>query len=304
MTTPDPDFIPPDTSDPNFAPPPRGATDADLGGVLVTDTDEIDEDIERFARVIATFASTIPGAPSWSQAYKLAKSQIAKWAPGRKRENVNDYTIWYYGTASISAAFCFIFICWVLCHAISRSPSAAQQKAALALLGGNKLAYVPYIRSVPGYEAGHSGMALGAIVAVGGFEHIGFCVRNSGGTFDLLSGNSVNGDSDDAVTIRRYSLSAANGHVNLHYATTPQEDDMQPKDKLPVGNWMKTHWSKDKGITDGTMLVETTLTSGYGHSRAAHENTDNLVEMVTALQKTVTTLAATVADMDARIKNS
>lgn len=306
MTAPDdPNFIPPDPDEPIPQPPSgRGATDAGLGGVLVEDLDEIEEDLERFARAIATFASTVPGAPSWSQVYKLAKSQIAKWAPGRRGENINDYTFWFYGTWTISAAFCFIFICWCLCHAISRTPTAAQQKAALALLGSKKIAYVPYIRDVPGYRAGHSGMPIGAIVAVGGFEHIGFCVRNSGGTFDLLSGNSVNGDSDDAVTIKTYSLSVANGYVPLHYSTTPQEDDMQPTDKLPVGDWMKKHWSKDKGITDGTMLVETTLTSGYGHSRAAHENTDQLVQMVAALQKTVAGLATTVADIDARTKSA
>lgn len=300
---PDEQFIPPDPNEPIPQPPPGGgATDKDAGGVLVIDVAEIDAAIDRLAAAFASVAVGSTSAPAWNQVYKLAKSQLAKYAPGRVRENVNDYTQWYYGN-NTAAAFCFIYISWCLAHAISRSPSVAQQNAGLQLIGGKK-AYVPYIRNVPGYRAGHSGMKVGAIVAVSGFNHIGFCVGVGSSTFQLLSGNSVNGSSDDAITIKTYSLTSASGYVNLKYSSTPQEDDMQPTDKLPVGDWMKTHWKTDKGITDGTMLVETTLTSGYGHSRAAHENTDELVKMVTDLQKVVTTLAAAVADMDARLKAS
>lgn len=216
-----PDFIPPDLDDPNAVPRPAGATDAGLGGELVTDVDEVDEALDHLARALADHVTaTVPGAPTWPQVYALAKSMVAKWAPGRRGENVNDLTYWYYGTWSISAAFCFIGICYVLCHAISRNPTAAQQQAALDLLGGKKLAYVPYIRQVPGYTSGHAGMRVGAIVAVGGFEHIGICVGVDGSSFLLWSANSTDGDSDDAITIKRYALSAANGYANLAYPSS------------------------------------------------------------------------------------
>ena len=220
-------FIPPDPDEPIPQPPSGGgATDAGLGGELVTDLDEIDEALDQLARTLATVATVaMPGAPTWPQVYALTKGMVAHYAPGRRRENVNDLTFWYYGTWNIAAAFCFIGICYALCHAISRTPTAAQQQAALNLLGGKKLAYVPYIRQVPGYAAGHSGMHVGAIVAVGGFEHIGICVGISGSTFLLWSSNSVDGDSDDAITIKRYNLSAANGHANLSYPTVAEVDD-------------------------------------------------------------------------------
>jgi hypothetical protein len=231
VTTPiDPAFIPPDPDEPIPQPPAGGgATDAGLGGVLVTDTDEIDAAIERLAAALADTAieatAGMPGAPTWAQVYKLAHSMLAKYAPGRRGENINDLTYWYYGSWAIAAAFCFIFISYVLAHALSKNPTAAQQNAGLQLIGGKK-AYVPYIRNVPGYHAGHSGMDVGAIVAVSGFNHIGFCVRVGGGTFDLLSGNSTDGSSDDAITIKRYSLSAASGYVNLRYsATAPSQEE-------------------------------------------------------------------------------
>jgi hypothetical protein len=235
----DVDFVPPPPAPPNerVPQPPShgGATDAGLGGVLVTDLAEIDAAMDRLAEAFTDAfvgAAVIPGAPSWAQVYKLMKSMVAKWAPGRLRENVNNLTIWYYGTSAISAAFCFIGICWALCHAVSKKPTAAIQKAALSLIGGEKLAYVPYIRGIPGYKAGHSGLKIGALVAVGGFEHIGICVGIGSSTFQLWSCNSTNGDSDDAITIKTYSLSAANGHVNLAYPktaapTTPVEETLK-----------------------------------------------------------------------------
>jgi hypothetical protein len=230
VTTPDdPNFIPPDPNEP--IPPPAGATDAGLGGVLVTDTDEIDTAMERLAVVLADVAfeqlAGMEGAPTWDQVYRLAKAMLAKWAPGRRGENVNDLTFWYYGTWSIAAAFCFIGISYLLAHALAKHPTAAQQLAGLQLIAGKK-AFVPYIRQIPGYEAEHSGMRVGAIVAVGGFEHIGICVGVAGSTFLLWSCNSTDGDSDDAITIKTYPLSAANGHVNLRYSPTApdQEDDM------------------------------------------------------------------------------
>lgn len=206
MTTPD-EFIPPDPGEP--IPPPAGATDAGAGGVLTEPDDAAALDVGG-DEVASLLAATSVGAPTWAQVYALAKSQIAKWAPGRVRENVNDYTQWYYGN-NTAAAFCFIFISWVLAHA------AKTASAGLALIGGKK-AYVPYIRNISGYRAGHSGVRVGAIAAVNSFNHIGFVVRVGSTTFDLLSGNSIYENSDDAITVKTYSLSAMSGYVNLDYA--------------------------------------------------------------------------------------
>jgi hypothetical protein len=201
------DFIPPDPNEPTPQSPTGGATDENLGGVLVDLGRMSDEE----AGLAASFApATSTGAPTWARVYAMAKSQIAKWAVGRVRENVNDYTRWYYGD-NTAAPFCFIFISWVLAHA------ASSASAGLALIGGKK-AYVPYINRIKGYHSGHSGMKVGAIVAVNSFNHIGFCTSISGSSFNLLSGNSTNGNSDDAVTVKTYPLSAASGYVNLAYA--------------------------------------------------------------------------------------
>jgi hypothetical protein len=205
---PDEEFIAPDHNEPIPPPPPSGSTDSELGGVLVTD---VEADIEALAHA---FAAAVTGASTWAKAYALAKAQLAHVIRGRIRENVNPDTIWYYGTASIAAAWCFIFISWVL------AKSAATQAAGLSLIGG-KRAYVPYIRGISGYRAGHSGMKIGAIVAVAGFSHIGFCTYVSGSTFHLLSGNSTDGSSSDAITVKAYNVAVISGYVNLAYATTP-----------------------------------------------------------------------------------
>jgi hypothetical protein len=221
-------------------PEPVGATDANLDGVIV-DPDELDDEE---TDLVASLAAAAPaGTPTWAQVYALAKGQIAKYAPGRVRENVNDYTQWYYGN-NTAAAFCFIFISWCLAHA------ASSANAGLALIGGKK-AYVPYIRNIKGYHSGHSGMKVGAIVAINSFNHIGFCTRVSGSSFDLLSGNSVSGNSDDAVTVKTYPLSIASGYVNLAYApAAPVDPNAYPgtvyklKSPMMTGShvkWIQTH---------------------------------------------------------------
>ncbi|HZE29894.1 MAG TPA: CHAP domain-containing protein [Actinoallomurus sp.] len=185
----------------------------------------------------------------------------------------------------------------------------ANHSANLPAVGG-RFAYVPahaqWFKSKGRFHSGKSGIKAGDIVFYNWSrrkgttlcDHVGLVEKVfSDGSFYSLEGNT-----SDAFRRQHRDSTYVSGYGRPVYTSTTQEDDMQPKDKLPVGAWMKSHWKTDKGITDGTMLVETTLTSGYGHSRAAHENTDELVQMVTALQKTVTTLAATVADMDARIK--
>lgn len=179
--------------------------DADLGGIDVT-SEYLNADAPEHLASVAT------GTPSWENVYSLAKKQISKYAKGRVRENVNMYTQWYYGNNE-AEPFCFIGISWTLAHA------GGSQSAGLALIGGKK-AYVPYIRNISGYHSGHSGMKSGAITAVSSFNHIGFCVAVGSSTFDLLSFNSTSGGSDDAVTIKRYSLGSASGYVNLKYAAS------------------------------------------------------------------------------------
>jgi hypothetical protein len=228
-STPPADFIAPDPAElASMQALPAGATDKGLDGVEVDAPEDVEQPepgddgaepegdaphatMAAFATVAAT-----AGPPTWAAVYKLAKSFIAKWARGRVRENVNDFTQWYYGD-NTSAPFCFIFISYVLAHA------AKTQAAGLALIGGKK-AYVPNIRGIRGYHSGHSGVKVGAIAAVSSFNHIGFVVRVGSTTFDLLSGNSTNGSSDDAVTVKTYSLSSISGYVNLVYAKPAPAD--------------------------------------------------------------------------------
>ena len=215
MTEPLPeDFVPPDPNEPIPEPPPEGATDHGLGGVELTPEQLDFAEQEFIGELLGLPAAAVAGAPTWGQVYALAKAQLASVVRGRIRENVNPFTIWYYGTSAIAAAWCFIFISWCLAHA------AKTASAGLSLLGG-KYAFVPWIDRISGYRSGHSGMRVGAIVALNGFGHIGFCTYVNGSTFHLLSGNSTSGSSSDAVTVKSYDVSIADGYVNLAYATTP-----------------------------------------------------------------------------------
>lgn len=72
-------------------------------------------------------------------------------------------------------------------------------------------------------------------------------------------------------------------HVAKLVDKLQNEDDMETSDKMTVPEWMKDEWKSDKGIADGTITVGTTLVSGYGHARAAHDNTSDLIEAVNAL---------------------
>jgi len=183
-------------------------------------------------------AVTASGAPTWAQVYALAHKQLATWAKGRHYENSNMYTDWY----RLVGPFCFIGVSWVLAHA------GSSESAGLALIGGKK-AYVPYIRNISGYHSGHSGMKVGAIVAVNSFNHIGFCVAVSGSTFDLLSFNSTSGSSDDAVTVKRYSLSYASGYVNLKYASAAPPKPADPN-KYPgkIYKYVKSSYMHDSHV--------------------------------------------------------
>jgi hypothetical protein len=194
-------------------------------------------------------------APSWDATYSLIKSQKAKYAKGRSYENENLYTNWY---GLNGEPFCFMFISWVLAHA------GESESAGLALIEGKK-AYVPYIRNIKGYHAGHSGVKVGAIAAVNGFNHIGFVTKvNSNGTFELYSGNTTYEGSDDAVWPKTYSLSYISGYVNLAYGSSSakeEEDDFMSEyvsidkvttgagksriEELTPGTWTQVYFNKN-----------------------------------------------------------
>ena len=191
---------------------------------------------------------------------------------------------------------------------VTREAYASGNQDAVVGGPGKGFAYVPahaaWFKSKGRFHTGTSGIRAGDIVffnwsrrkGTTSCDHVGVVEKVfADGTFYSLEGNT-----GDAFRRQHRDSTYVSGYGRPAYTT--QEDDMQPKDKLPVGDWMKKHWPDDKGITDGTMEVETTLTSGYGHSRAAHEGTDQLKTMVTDLSKTVTALAATVEQLAARVK--
>jgi len=258
-------------------PMPLDPDQSNVSQYPVPDLDEAEH-----AALLATAGGTTAHA---ILAYEASQIGTGESPPG---SNHNKYTSWY----GMNGAWCFMFQSYSFNHL-----------GALDLIFG-KHAYVPDFRSIFSAhgEFHTSNPKPGDLVAFdfnksGEPEHIGIVEK-------VLSGSyiqTIEGNTSDKVMRRTRARSYVYGYATPKYGTH-QEDDMQPTDKLPVGDWMKKHWSKDKGITDGTMLVETTLTSGYGHSRAAHENTDELVQMVTALQKTVVGLAATVTDLATRVK--
>lgn len=191
------DFIAPDPNEPVPQPPPEGATDAGLDGTDVT-AEYLDEDGHLLAATAAV--------ATWAAVLAYAKSFLGTYPPGRKKENVNTFTITYYGTASVAAAWCLIFVWYVLRH---------------FGLATWKLAYVPWLYKIDGEHAGHSGIKPGAICAIAGYSHVGFYVADHGSEFDLLSGNSTKGSSSDAITVKRYSKSVISGYVNVTYPTAP-----------------------------------------------------------------------------------
>lgn len=202
--------------------PAGGATDADLGGVEVTPEEMSAEELALIDTILAG-----TGLPTWSQVYAKARSYLGMYPPGRQRENVNTFTIAFYGTASVAAAWCFIFIWYVL-----------KSLGADGLIGG-KQAYVPWIVRIRGCRLGSSGAVPGAICAIAGFSHIGWMVADHGSTFDLLSGNSTSGNSSDAITVKRYPKSIISGHVNLAYASKPTPaPPPPPADDYDYDEWV------------------------------------------------------------------
>lgn len=258
----DDEFVPPPADEP--IPPADGATDAGLGGVLVDPADYTPDEAHIMAALSGARQAAPPGTPTWAQALALAMAQLAHIVAGRIKENVNPLTIWYYGDRTV-AAWCFIFISWVLAHA------AKTATAGLALIGGKK-AYVPYINRIGGYRAKHAGLKAGAAVAISSFNHIGFCTKVTASSFNLLSGNSTDGSSSDAVTIKTYPLSIISGYVNLAYApAAPADPNVYPgtvyryrKGDLMTGAHVK--WIQQRLIAHGEKV---TVDGAYGPKTAA-----------------------------------
>jgi hypothetical protein len=201
----DPQFVPVDPDEPiPTAPSGQGATDAGLGGIDVTD--------QYFGpdAPALTVAGFLP--LSWSAAHARMLSYLGSRPPGWLRENVNDFTQRFYGN-NTKAAWCLIFV-WCILNDFFKTTW--------------KLAFVPWLYKIPGKKSGHSGIKVGAICAIAEYSHVGFCVADHGDYFDLCSGNSSKGASQDAITVKRYPKSIISGYVNVDYtavvpATAPTD---------------------------------------------------------------------------------
>jgi hypothetical protein len=156
-------------------------------------------------------------APTGDQVVSYAMSQRATYAKGWLRENVNDYTLKFYGNQT-AASWCEIFEYEVFDH----FPGGA------ALFKG-KSAYVPDMPSHFGSWWRHSSdksIYPGCPVALGlnsipGPEHTGLFVRwaNAARTaFVCIEGNTTQGSSDDAVDDKTRPWSAVTGWAKIPFA--------------------------------------------------------------------------------------
>lgn len=248
--------------------------DPDQSGVSQEPTPDLDE--AEHAALLATV-----GGLTAHQILTWEASQIGtgEHPPG---SNHTEYSLWGDGP------WCFYFQSY-----------GFRKYDALALIHGAH-GYVPDFRGIfqPHGEFHTSNPKPGDLVAFdfnrsGEPEHIGMVEKVIGSSVI----QTIEGNTSDKVMRRTRSRSYVYAYATPKYGS--MEDDMQPSDKLKIGDWMKKLWSTDKTITDGTILVNTALGSGYGHSRAAHENTDDLKTMVAGLQQTVAALAANSNQLDA-----
>jgi hypothetical protein len=131
--------------------------------------------------------------PTGSQVIAYAET-FKGVARGRVKENINDFTQWYYGN-NTAASFCLIGICYCLNHF-----------GALGLLGG-KIAYVPSLKARVGskWHTSKSLVSEGDPVTFdfnrsGEPEHVGLFIRwaNSSHTeFVSFEFNTTGSGSDD-----------------------------------------------------------------------------------------------------------
>lgn len=72
-------------------------------------------------------------------------------------------------------------------------------------------------------------------------------------------------------------------------------EEMQLDDTVTVPDWAKKEWPTDKGLQDGAIGVDSALSGAYTHSRATHDATGELLQLVTALRNEVAALRKEVA---------
>ncbi|MGQ4514209.1 glycoside hydrolase domain-containing protein [Streptomyces sp. DW26H14] len=75
---------------------------------------------------------------------------------------------------------------------------------------------------------------------------------------------------------------------------TSEDTDMQLADAVTIPAWVKTDWPKDTGLADGKIAVNTALASTYGHARATHDATTQILAQLKAQSAAITTLAGLV----------
>jgi murein L,D-transpeptidase YcbB/YkuD len=184
-------------------------------------------------------------------------------AKGRVRENVNDFTQWYYGDDT-AASWCLIFICYCLNHFGS-----------LVLLGG-KIAYVPSLKSRVGtkWHTDRHKISKGDPVTfdfnrTGEPEHVGIFVRwlNSAQTqFESIEGNT----GDDLVATRTRNWSDVFGFVKPGLA--PEDPSRYPgtiyryAEGKPVMHDSHVTWIQQRLTAHGHKV---TIDGEYGPATAA-----------------------------------
>lgn len=142
--------------------------------------------------------------PTGSQVISYAKT-FTGVAPGRRRENENDLTHWYYGDRT-AASFCLIGVCRVFDHF-----------GMLKRFLGGKIAYVPSLKGRVGkkWHTSKADIREGDPVTydfnrTNSPEHVGLFIRwtNSAHTeFEAFEFNTTGHGSDDycGVKVRRWA---------------------------------------------------------------------------------------------------
>lgn len=74
--------------------------------------------------------------------------------------------------------------------------------------------------------------------------------------------------------------------------------EMQITETVDVAEWAQNKWPEDKGLQDGKMGADGALAGAYVHSRAAHDETREILTALARLTKEVTTLRAQVTNLE------
>ena len=223
--------------DPNTEPvPPVGPSD--VGSVLLDATlspemaAELDEIVGTFVDVRCLeddgprLMSATAAPPTGKTIAAYMRTRIGH--TGRVRENVNDFTKWYYGD-NTAASWCAIFVCYVYNHF-----------GALSLLSG-KVAYVPNIKSHVGskWHTDRDKIETGDPVTFdfnhsGEPEHVGTFIEWQDGAktrFTSIEGNT----GSDVVALRTRYWYDVYGYVKPGLSSTGPVPPSKPT-KVPVPN--------------------------------------------------------------------